>query len=182
MFTRIFLILIWVCFPPTTSNDEAISWSDDFKLTWNHFKGSPQQNVDAVAVTASGITFEFSLQEADGRAISFNTKVYAHFYPKKSWYIKEQGTDYILAHEQLHFDITELYVRKFRQQISKLKVSNRLKSELRELHLNINKEVAVTQNLYDQETDNSRNVESQLKWNLFVKQELDKLKDFKSKD
>jgi len=182
MLTRIFFILIWVCFPSTTSNDEAISWSDDFKLTWSHFKGSPQQNVDAVAVTASGITFEFSLQEADGRPVSFNTKVYAHFYPKKSWYIKEQSTDYILAHEQLHFDITELYVRKFRQQISRLKVSNSLKSELRELHLNINKEVAVTQNLYDQETDNSRNVESQLKWNLFVKQELDKLKDFKSKD
>ena len=137
MFTRILYILIWICFSSTSLNDETISWNDDFKLTWNNFKDTPKKNVDAVALTASGITFEFSLQETENRIVNFETKVFAHFYPNKSWYLKENATDYILAHEQLHFDMTELYTRKFRQRISKLKVSNNLKSELRKLHLDI---------------------------------------------
>ena len=59
----------------TSNNDEAISWRDNIKLTWNHFKGTPKTNMSAVAVTASGITFEFSVKESNERVIGFNTKV-----------------------------------------------------------------------------------------------------------
>ncbi|MGJ8593336.1 MAG: DUF922 domain-containing protein [Aquaticitalea sp.] len=163
-------------------NDKVISWRDDLKLTWTDFKGPPKAHKYAVAVTASGITFEFSVKELNAEIISFDTKVEAHFYPDKSWYIKKEGTPQILAHEQLHFDITELYARKFRQQIAQLKVNGKLKTQLRELHLNINKELALAQNLYDQETDNSVNRDFQAKWVLYVEQELAKLEAYKSKD
>lgn len=176
------MIVVFGLLMLTPNNDEAISWRDDIKLTWNHFKGTPKNNISAAAVTASGITFEFSVKESNERVISFNTKVYAHFYPDKSWYIKEQGDAHILAHEQLHFDITELYARKFRKQVARLEVSNSIKSQLRVLHEKINKELAVTQNTYDRETDNSFNIEFQNKWNSFVKLELKKLEAYKSMD
>jgi hypothetical protein len=163
-------------------NDEVISWRDDLKLTWKEFKAPPKNNHSAVAVTASGITFEFSVKQTDARIVSFDAKVHAHFYPSKSWYIKEESDDYILAHEQLHFDITELYARKFRKQIVELKVTNNLKTDLRRLHDNINKEVAVAQRLYDKESNNSVNREFQAKWNKDVKRELAKLEAYKSKD
>ncbi len=163
-------------------NDEVISWNDTLKLTWGHFKAVPKTNTSAVALTASGITFEFSVKETETRIVDFDTKVYAHFYPKKSWYIKAQGDAYILAHEQLHFDITELYARKFRKEISQLKINSNIKSQLRNLHEKINKELAATQNRYDKESDNSVNREFQTKWNNYVKSELAKLEAYKSKD
>ncbi len=176
------LSVVFGLFILTSNNDEPISWKDNIKLTWNHFKGTPKTNMSAVAVTASGITFEFSVKESNDRVIGFNTTVYAHFYPGKSWYIKEQGNAHILAHEQLHFDITELYARKFRKQVAQLEVSNAIKSQLRMLHEKVNKELAEAQNTYDRETDNSVNVELQNKWNSYVKLELKKLDAYKSKD
>ena len=85
------------------------------------------QNTDAVAVTASGITFSFSVSQSNAVFVDFNAEVEAHFYPEKSWYLKDKGDDHILAHEQLHFDITELHVRQLRFNISRLKVSQNIK-------------------------------------------------------
>ena len=63
-----------------------------------------------------------------------------------------------------------------------LKVSPRLKNELRRLHEKINTDLATMQNLYDTESDNSINKEAQAKWQLFVKKELKALEYYKSKD
>lgn len=163
-------------------NEEAIEWREDVKLSWSQFQGVPKLNMSAVAVTASGITFGFSVKETDNVVTSFNTNVYAHFYPNRSWYKKEQGDNRILAHEQLHFDITELYARKFRSEIAKLKVSNTIRTQLKNLHVSINKELAETQNKYDKETNNSLNQEFQDQWNVYVPKELAKLNAYKSKD
>lgn len=166
----------------TASNDEVvIEWSDSKKLTWTDFKGPVDVNSDAVAVTASGITFSYSVKESDGKFISFSTSVSAHFYPKKSWYDKTQGNDHILAHEQLHFDITELHVRLFRYKISKLNVSQKIKTQLSRLHKEANQLLAEMQNAYDTQTDNSRNVDAQKQWSQFVKSELQKIENFRSK-
>lgn len=164
------------------TNDEAIAWRDDFKLSWSHFKGTPKQDMSAVAVTASGITFGLSVKETDAIVTSFSTNVYAHFYPNRSWYKKDQSDNRILAHEQLHFDITELYARKFRSEIAKLKVSNTIRTQLKSLHESINKELAATQNRYDKETNNSLNKDFQDQWNLYVAKELAKLNSYKSMD
>ena len=74
--------------------------------------------------------------------MSYDAKVYAHFYPDKSWVIKEQSSEHILNHEQLHFDITELHARKFRKQLSTLKVSNSIRAQLQAMHNEIVKEKA----------------------------------------
>ncbi|WP_238320928.1 DUF922 domain-containing protein [Neotamlana nanhaiensis] len=159
------------------------SWKASYKLTWNDFKGKPQLQTGAAAITASGISFGFSITETDShKVVDFTTEVHAHFYPEQSWYIPEQATNTILGHEQLHFDITELFARKFRQRISKLKISNNIKQELKALHKTINKELAVCQNKYDSETDFSRSFEAQLQWKLYVEAELKALEDFELKE
>ena len=182
MFYKSLCWLVFLALSSVLVNDEVIEWRDDYKLNWSQFRGQPKTNTTVVAVTASGITFEYSVQETDRQIVSFDAKVYAHFYPKKSWYIEEEGDSYILAHEQLHFDITELYARKFRKHISALKVSNNLKSQLRDIHERINNEWSVVQNRYDLESDNSVNKEFQTKWNIYVKQELANLNAYKSKE
>ncbi|MCB4799988.1 DUF922 domain-containing protein [Neotamlana laminarinivorans] len=155
------------------------SWKADYKLIWADFKGKPNPNHSAVAVTASGITFGFSITETNtNKVVDFNAEVYAHFYPEQSWYAPNRANAHVLGHEQLHFNITELFARKFRQRISKLKKSNNIRRELKTLHNTINKELAQFQNKYDTETDFSRNFEAQLKWEKYIEAELKELEDF----
>ena len=182
MLSKYLLIVLILCFINPSSDDAVITWREDLKLTWNEFNAVPKPNASVVAITASGITFEYSVTEKNSLIVSFNAIVYAHFYPNKSWVIIEQSTPHILNHEQLHFDITELHARKFRKQLSQLKVTNSIKSELQNLHDKIKKDVAVMQKLYDQESNNSVNREFQTKWDNYIRLELDKLDLYKSID
>lgn len=161
------------------NNESTILWREDLKLTWNDFKGEQHVESNAVAVTASGITFSYKVRKANSRIVDFTPSVEAHFYPDKSWVKLEQADDYILAHEQLHFDITELHVRKLKKQISTLKITQNLGSILDKLHQNIKKELSVMQNKYDSESNNSINKEAQLKWEKFIDRELNAYQSYK---
>lgn len=161
------------------TNEETLIWKATKKLTWADFKGKPIANSNAAALTASGITFGYSVKTANNRIIDYTTSVEAHFYPNKSWYKTTNATPYILAHEQLHFDITELYARKFRQQISKLKLNQNIKSQLKRLHTAINKALSNTQNKYDEQTHHSINKKAQAQWQTYIAAELKKLDAYK---
>ncbi len=178
---RLCFLFIFLCF--VQSSDELIiTWDESYKLSWTDFRGKPQQHADAAAVTASGITFGFSVRQSNNRVIDFTTEVHAHFYPEQSWYNTQKATPHILAHEQLHFDITELHARKFRYRIAQLQISNNVPKELRAIHRAINKELEDLQNRYDAETDFSRNVEAQNKWQEYILKELKKLEAYKSSE
>jgi len=161
------------------SNEETVTWDETSKLTWADFKAEPDAESDAVALTASGITFGYSLKTAGKRIAAVSTTVEAHFYPNKSWYLKDKGNAHILAHEQLHFDITELYARKFRQQLAELEVNQNIKAQMNALHNAINEAVSKTQKRYDQETMHSMNIEKQKEWEVFIGKELKALDQFK---
>lgn len=175
-------ILLLLCFLVYVQNDEPVlSWDASYKLSWSDFKAEPPVTDSAAAVTASGITFGFSIRQTDkNQVVSFTSDVHAHFYPEQSWYKIEVADDHILGHEQLHFDITELYARKFRYRISQLNVSNSIRKQLKKIHNDINKELSQLQNKYDDETDYSRNYESQAKWRIFIEAQLEKFSKFKS--
>ncbi|WP_299888462.1 hypothetical protein [uncultured Lacinutrix sp.] len=176
---KLFLIFAAVlCFQSDTSE---ISWNQNYKLTWQDFKGKPNKETDAVAVTASGITFGYSIKKSSTKGITgFNTTVLAHFYPEHSWCKKDVVDDHVLAHEQLHFDITELNTRYFREKISKLKVSNTIADVLNSIHKKTNEELEAMQQRYDNESEYSINKEGQSKWSTFVSKELKRLQEFQS--
>ena len=174
------ILLLFICFATTTVEEETIEWREDHKLQWSDFKGVVDTNSDAVALTASGITFSFSLRQSNDRYTGFESKVVAHFYPNKSWYLKDRGNDHVLAHEQLHFDITELHVRQLRYGIAQLRVSQSIKEELQALHKAANENLANMQRAYDAQSQHSINKEQQALWSQFVKEELEKFKVYRS--
>ena len=178
MFLR--FLLISFCILTLHKDETTISWSESHKLSWNDFKAPAKTNTDAVATTASGITFSYSIKKTSKRIVGFKTKIFAHFYPEKSWYRAEQADNHILAHEQFHFNITELHARKFRQRVAQLQASSSLKAELEIIHKEINIELSNLQELYDAETDFSRNYEFQSHWQNHIETELAKLDDYKS--
>lgn len=175
------VFLLFFCYLFVQSDTEPVlSWNASYKLSWEDFKGEPKNLGSAVAVTASGITFGFSVRHSNERVVSFDSEVHAHFYPEQSWYDAKRATPHILGHEQLHFDITELHARKFRQRIAQLEVSNAVRKELKAVHRAINRELSEMQDAYDNETDYSRQVEAQILWERYIKKELEKLDEFKS--
>lgn len=172
----IFFLLINTFFQPT---EYSILWSENERLSWDDFKGTPTSTIDAAALTASGLTFDFSAKTTQIKLIEFKAIVEARFYPDQSWYRKEYINSVVLAHEQLHFDITELYARKLRKRISEANFTIKIKREISKLHNTINKELKEMQNRYDSESDYSRSLTTQQKWQAFVNRELDNLSKYK---
>ncbi len=175
------IFLIFCCFYSVQQDEPVLSWTESYKLSLQDFKSKPNLNERAVAITASGITFGFSIRQTDDKqVVSYTSNVEALFYPEQSWYKPNQADNHVLEHEQLHFDITELFARKFRQRISKLKTSNHINKELKATHKSILKALSIFQDKYDNETNFSRNVVSQAEWIKYVREELNKLSEFKS--
>jgi hypothetical protein len=93
---------------------ELIEWNEFYNLTWADFQGEPTEGSMGDAGTAVLI-----------KAKPYYVKdqilydVEAYFNRNKSW--KRAKSDVLLKHEQLHFDIAELYARKIRKKIADLK-------------------------------------------------------------
>ena len=173
------IISLFLCLQ---SDAPEFSWHENYKLKWTDFQGQPDKNSNAVAVTASGITFSYSIQKSSIHGVTgFKTKITAHFYPEHSWCKKELIDDHILKHEQFHFNITELHVRHFREKVSKLKVSKLIAKQLDVLHKQANTNLEQMQKLYDAESNYSINKDEQQKWIAFVNAELKQLEKYKSK-
>lgn len=105
-------------------DDNKILWSSDRRLKWEDFKGTPDTiNFNAEAVTSSQI------EVIDGYFENGVPKyvVECYFIKNKSW-TKTQDK-YTLSHEQLHFDIHELFTRKIRKSFDSLNVLKVQKQE-----------------------------------------------------
>lgn len=159
----------------------VISWDLNNRLEWSDFKGEPKPENNSVAVTASGITFSYSTKMSDTRLIDYSYSVRADFYPNQSWCLKEKVDNNILNHERLHFDITELHARIFRQRIENTRFTKRdIEKQMNRLHNAINKELEALQNKYDAETRHSQNIEKQHEWQGKIVDTLNKLARYSS--
>ncbi|AUC82124.1 hypothetical protein [Lacinutrix sp. Bg11-31] len=178
--TKLFIIVTFLlCIQ---SNAQEFTWNENRQLKWEDFQGEPDEKSNAAAVTASGITFSYSLEKSSVHGVTdFSTKALAHFYPEHSWRKKDVVNSHILKHEQFHFNITELNVRYFREQISKLKVSSKIAKQLDALLKQANIDLEKMQRLYDAESNYSINKAEQQKWVDFVNKELKRLEIYKFK-
>ena len=144
---------------------ETIQWNVEKRLSWDDFRGEIPKNNRAAAITASGITYRFSTSGTRGN-IMVDFKIDTYFYPEKSWYQPELIDEVILGHEQLHFDISELYARKMKARLAEETFTHaNVKSKVKAIYTEIMKEVEEFQNVYDDETNFSRNREQQSIWN-----------------
>ena len=169
------LIAITLFFSTGSKKASVIYWSDEHRLTWNDFKGQPQHtDADFDALTASGIVDYKGCKEG-----KITYKVRAYFEPENSWVKDAAHTDYHLAHEQLHFDITELYARKLRKLL--VQQDFRCGEESRfENFVKANLESWYTeQKNYDIHTRHSMDTKKQEEWFYRIKIELTMLENYK---
>lgn len=172
----IFIVFLSSSFVQNPNKQALITWRPDYQLTWTDFKG-PRQHRDAVASTTYDIVKRVRNANTYARV-----EITAVFYPYDSWHNKLRNDKIILAHEQKHFDIAELFARKLRKKISAENYANynELQSRLETLYAANDKEMDRYQDLYDQETDYSREPKKQQEWNEKIQNELVLLSAFSS--
>ncbi|MCF6212686.1 MAG: DUF922 domain-containing protein [Flavobacteriaceae bacterium] len=158
--------LIIVLFGLKIYAQAVIPWSKDRKLIWSDFKGAPNEEVFAYAQTAykieiipSDVLIDSRNNIRDYKKLSIQT----NFYTKNSWVTDK--SDYLLAHEQLHFDIAELYARKMRTAFKKLK---KQKIANFDSYVNIYKKLWVecrkTQKDFDEKTNHGLKIKENNEW------------------
>lgn len=147
-----------------------IPWQSSRKLTWNDFQSAVDANDPLHAMTSTNISVQANCQ---GNVVQFEVK--CQFALHESW-SKNKGSEILLQHEQLHFDLTEIYARQLRQKLSQLK--NLCTSDRSKFNVTVNKVFAdwkKEQNRYDTESDHGLNDEKQLYWSEQIAARLQEL-------
>jgi len=155
---------------------DTIYYDFNRNLKWPDFKGKPDENNFAGAVTASGFAFD-SQMNFDGTNIYLNIGVYTFFTKSDSWRKPQINSDYHLLHEQHHFDITRIGAEKFIAEIQKANFTKgNYAALLTSIFDKVYQENSDIQHLYDKETNHSINVEKQLEWNDKIAAEIQKIR------
>ncbi len=172
------LSFVFLTFGTSTDTPDIIYWTDDAPLTWDDFQGNAKydyRNRDISALTSSGILHYRGCK--DGKIIY---KVRAYFEKKESWFKEDAHTDYHLAHEQLHFDVTELFARKLRKQLDEQNFRCGEEESFENYIEQYLRNWEVTQQAYDFDTYHSVDKDKQKEWHHRIAFELSLLEDYKS--
>jgi hypothetical protein len=169
-------VAILFCFSFLPKQDEQIIWSKDHPLAWEDFKGKPINYSSSGAITSSGFDPEYRYEK--GILI---IKSVAFFSPMKSW-VKEESKDKDgLQHEQGHFDISEIYVRRFRKCLNEEKFkSKNIKENINKIYALKKIELNIYQDDYDKETSHHLNKAKQNEWLDKITKELEALEAYKN--
>lgn len=165
--------------PDYKVHEKQIEWSKDRKLTWNDFKGKPINRLDFIAGAESncGFGFQSNVVRLIGKV---KMKVVNTFDCNLSWVLPENKKSIeLLEHEQLHFDLSQIYARQLRKKLddSKLNLFNFMK-ESNKIFDDIFILFKERQTLYDSETNHGINNAVQKNWKKNIEKELNELETY----
>jgi hypothetical protein len=153
-------------------NEESIPWTVRRIVGWEDFQSTPLRGTEAVASTSTSLGLSYQVKDEQ-----LSYEVTCNFSKTKSWGLMK--TDYILAHEQGHFDITEICARRLHQALSAYTYNRRTyKQDLTRIYNNIVSQKEQMQENYDHETDHSRNKAVQAEWMGRIEQMLEESQDW----
>ncbi len=161
-------------------NDKnIIPWDNNRKLKQTDFRAK-RKKVSGFAVATTASAFGYSITDNDGEITG---NIYVQFYCKDSWWNPEFKNDEnrgeILIHEQLHFDICELYGRKLFKEVLRLRRHGDLDFDsITKLSERLENEHSEYQDKYDHETNHSINTVEQKKWNKRIKKQLEEFEEY----
>jgi len=165
-----FLKLITLLFLTLSSifaKAQAIEWHEDRPLVWTDFKGKPDHNGGAVAVSYWNTVYTYKIEIIDSvYHITFDLKNL--FDANLSWRKRDYWDEYVLGHEQLHFDINELFTRKLAAAFHSAKFTSNYKSEIDAIYNKNRTRSAVMEALYDNETRHSNDQNMQYRWEFLI--------------
>ena len=106
-----FIFLTASCFAQeNTQEPNYIYWSNDYKLDWSDFEELPHRFSEHAAYSVVGYESQFHMNDNEYSAV-----VKTYFSKNESW--SKSWVSLLLVHEQGHFDMAELYARRFRKRL-----------------------------------------------------------------
>ena len=163
--------------PPVTVNNvtesnEFIPWTPSQRLSWEDFQCEPKRGTDAVASTSTSLGIAYQMQNG-----KLTYHITCNFSKIKSWGLMK--TDYILAHEQGHFDITEIFARKLNEALQNYEFNKRtFKKDINDIYQSIVSQKEEYQKMYDDDSDHSRNRKQQYDWLAKIQKLLDETESY----
>jgi predicted secreted Zn-dependent protease len=154
-----------------------ILWIEGERLTWDNFRGTPTDTIHAAKISYE-ISYSVCKKSIwNGKVV---LKVECIFHQNVSWVSRQMLHPLLLRHEQLHFDIAELYTRKLRKEFedSKLNVDT-VEKKASSIFDKVDKECLDYQRVYDKETYHGTIEDKQIEWELKIKDELKALENYK---
>jgi hypothetical protein len=175
------ILLIFFAANVCSAQGDKIPWREGTKLKWTDFTGPPDHSSEHDAITR--YLFDYNYKWDGGGNITVNINCF--FEKNRSWRkIEKKLTPELLVHEQMHFDIAELFARKMRKAFAEYTATHKsgpnTKAEISKIFHDMNTETQKYQDLYDAETDHSRIAEKQLEWNRKLPSMLQELAKYRS--
>lgn len=166
--------IYWVSKPEIY--EKEILWSSKRKLEIGDFKASTKEK-EFIAATNSYFGYTTSIQSKENMVV---VEVDTYFDCESSYFKKNQNQAMVLDHEQLHFDITELYARKFVKRLHNEIVNYQdLVKNAERIGDEVNKELQSKQQEYDAAV--YKDLSKQSFWNEWTATALKKLAPYKTK-
>jgi hypothetical protein len=169
------IIFLLILTTAVQKDSDRIEWSPTQQLTWADFKGKIDKSSPYEAMTYT--TIEIQSMQLDEKQMEYT--ITNSFEKKLSW-SKDKKSVGLLKHEQLHFDITELVVRKMKKKLLSKKFKNikEIQNFARDAFGEGEKERKRLNSLYDKETDHSINKEKQKEWEDKIEAELGEFNEY----
>ena len=154
-------------------NNNFIVWQESKKIKWDDYLCTKYKAIQKGYCFAAHTAYKLRLTK--------NRKIIALFDKLNSFHSIENDNDsLLLIHEQLHFDIVELFARKLRHQYKTIEESKEVSTYFtyNEVFQNYLKELSNYQKLYDKETEHGIDRVKQFEWEIKVKKELIELSPY----
>ncbi len=166
--------VVYVPAPPVAASNEHVAWSSTRKLNWEDFRATPESDNPHHALTAANLAVDARCKDN-----KFYYEVKCVFLPGESW-SKNKRSEKLLAHEQLHFDLTEVHARLLRKQLNTLGNScSNLKTNLNTTVGEAFKAWKAEQSQFDKLSRHGLEAETQQQWTESIAQRLKELDAWK---
>lgn len=174
MFSVAFMVIMLMPYRVEAQCHNCIYWNIDSLLEYSDYNGTPSFDSNYAALSCVGIRTEKFMRVGS----KMSGKIVAFFDKDSSW-IKSSNDSLLLAHENGHFDIVEIYAREIRKKLTRSKIREKgLSNYVDDVFNDYVSRKNKIQALYDFETQHHLNNTEQIKWNNWIKKQLDELASY----
>jgi hypothetical protein len=164
--------LIFVEDTITHFDSDTIAYHSKRPLVWKDFLGAPSILSRWAAQIFTSFGFE-ARSTVSNRVLELRVKTKVWMDKTISWVRPDSKNDYVLDHEQLHFDITRLTAERFKRHLRTMQFSvEDYSSEIQYQYIEFFRTHTQLQQQYDQETEHGLNRATQAQWVKKVRDEL----------
>ena len=155
------------------ASDNSIIYQPGKLLSWSDFKGAPVAGSDAAALTNAGFSVKLMFRRDEDNA-QLVISVNCSFSKKDSWVQPGSKTEYILNHEQKHYDLAYIYTLLFIRELRAAKFTEKNYGALiQQIHSKTGEALNDVQDQYDLETSHSRIPAKQAEWDRKISEQLE---------